>query len=63
MATIRPIAVVNKAVQIPPANIEGSTKLPPNSNSLKESIIPITVPNKPIRGLTCAIISRVGFHI
>ena len=52
MATIKPIAVVSKAVHIPPAKIDGSTKLPPNSNSLKESIIPITVPNKPISGLT-----------
>ena len=63
IATIKPIAVVSNAVHIPPAKIDGSTRLPPNSSSLKESIIPITVPSKPTRGLTCAIISRLGKNL
>ena len=60
MATINPIAVVNSAVHIPPARTDGSTKLPPSSSWLNEEIMPITVPSKPSKGLTCAIISRVG---
>ena len=60
MATNKPIAVVKRAVQIPPARIEGSTRLPPNSNSLKESIMPTTVPRRPIKGLTWDMISSDG---
>ncbi len=60
MATIRPAAVVNSATQMPPDRIDGLTRLPAASRAWKASIMPITVPKSPIKGLTTAISARVG---
>src|SRR5690606_21380835 len=57
IATIRPAAVVIKALAIPPASC-GALAMPEPMNELKISIMPSTVPSKPSKGAIPAIVPR-----
>jgi hypothetical protein len=57
MATISPMAVVIKALEIPPASWEGSGTLS-SRITRKAWIIPVTVPRRPKRVAVLAMIGR-----
>ena len=54
MAIVRPMAVVNNAIAIPLANCCGFPMAFDFAMSLKEMIMPMTVPSRPINGETVA---------
>ncbi|MNW02122.1 hypothetical protein D3C71_1978620 [compost metagenome] len=57
MATIRPAAVVTRALAIPPAST-GALAMPFSMKPPKISIMPITVPSRPSNGAMAAMVPR-----